>query len=219
MSRKTNDSGPPKVMTWGKATPALVISVISDALRLMFVGFIFWARDGRPILHEHDERLGWVTGRIDDCGVYRRRGGTWLLWFRTCRNIRYCYGDGRGAPRVARGRRLALGEKFAHIQREHAVVRREPSVQRDAVHWSDTCDYRIRMENAQQSNQNRKSRLRQMEKENAERQRQAAQQAQLMQAKAMQQQAANDATYNQIQAANDEKYNGEETRENLRKAA
>ena len=33
---------PPEVMTWGKATPALVISVIFDALRLMFVGFIFF---------------------------------------------------------------------------------------------------------------------------------------------------------------------------------
>ena len=42
MPRKTNNKPPPEVMTWGKATPALVISVIFDALRLMFVGFIFF---------------------------------------------------------------------------------------------------------------------------------------------------------------------------------
>lgn len=42
MPRKTKSSPPPEVMTWGKATPALVISGIFDALRLMFVGFIFF---------------------------------------------------------------------------------------------------------------------------------------------------------------------------------
>lgn len=42
MPRKTSKSKPPEVMTWAKATPSLVISGISDALRLMFVGFIFF---------------------------------------------------------------------------------------------------------------------------------------------------------------------------------
>ncbi|MDP2654952.1 MAG: hypothetical protein Q8P17_00055 [bacterium] len=42
MPQKRNSTPPPEVMTWGKATPALVISVIFDALRLMFVGFIFF---------------------------------------------------------------------------------------------------------------------------------------------------------------------------------
>ena len=42
MPQKRNNTPPPEVMTWGKATPALVISGIFDALRLMFVGFIFF---------------------------------------------------------------------------------------------------------------------------------------------------------------------------------
>src|SRR3989344_3401449 len=42
MPQKRNNPPPPEVETWGKATPALVISGIFDALRLMFVGFIFF---------------------------------------------------------------------------------------------------------------------------------------------------------------------------------
>ena len=112
-------------------------------------------------------------------------------------------------PQVARGRRLALGEKIRGLFKENTLrFVREPSVRRDAVHWSDTCDYRIRMENAQQSNQNRKSRLRQMEKENAERQRRAAQQAQLMRGQSDATTSGKRCDIQSNQAANDEKYNG-----------
>ena len=60
MSRKTNDSGPPKVMTWGRAAPVLVLCVIFDALRAFFSMFwFFWARIGGSILHE-SATSGWV---------------------------------------------------------------------------------------------------------------------------------------------------------------
>jgi glucan phosphoethanolaminetransferase (alkaline phosphatase superfamily) len=42
MPQKRNSQEPPEVMTWGKATPVLVVCVIFDALRFMFEWFIFF---------------------------------------------------------------------------------------------------------------------------------------------------------------------------------
>lgn len=40
--RRRNNQEPPKVMTWGKASPALVIAAIFDVLRFMFQWFWFF---------------------------------------------------------------------------------------------------------------------------------------------------------------------------------
>src|SRR3989344_7764252 len=42
MPRKTAKSEPPQVMTWGKATPIIVVSLVFDALRFMFTMFWFF---------------------------------------------------------------------------------------------------------------------------------------------------------------------------------
>ncbi|MEK7135820.1 MAG: hypothetical protein AAB831_01520 [Patescibacteria group bacterium] len=220
MSRKTNDSGPPKVMTWGKATPALVISVISDALRLMFVGFIFFG-PAMAGLYCTSTTSGWV-GSLGGLTTAACTAGAVALGF---------YGF---VPAATFGTVMAMAvgllgwlvvggwlwAKNSRIFKENTLwfvgsllfsempfIGAIPAI--TASVWKMHSN-QIKIEKAV---------FAKWKKENAERQRQAAQQAQLMQAKAMQQQAANDATYNQIQAANDEKYNGEEIPEEVRKAA
>ena len=59
MPRKTNDSGPPKVMTWGKAMPVLVLCVIFDALRAFFSMFWFFG-PALAALYCTSTTSGWV---------------------------------------------------------------------------------------------------------------------------------------------------------------
>src|SRR5665647_1948180 len=42
MPQNKNSEGPPKAMTWGKAIPILILSLVFDAIRLLFEMFWFF---------------------------------------------------------------------------------------------------------------------------------------------------------------------------------
>lgn len=209
-------------MTWGKATPALVISVISDALRLMFMGFIFFGPAMAGLFCEY--KAGeWVGAAFGLTKVACTGGAVALGFF--------------GAPVfIAFGTVMAMATGFAGWLAVGG--------------WMLATNSRIFKENTlwfvgsllfsevpfigaipaitvsvwkMHSNQIKieETAYKKWEKENAvaQQQMQNQQMEQLAQARAVQQQAANDALYNQAQAANDERYSADEIPEGARETA
>ena len=207
-------------MTWSKATPALVISVIFDALRLMFVGFIFFgpAMDGLYCDYKVSDLIGTAFG-LTTAGC--AAGAATLGFF--------------GAPAfMAFGTVMAMATGFAgwlfvgiwlmitnsRIFKENALwfvgsllfsevpfIGAIPAItvsvwkmHSNQIKIEKEAYAKWKKENADAQLQEQNQRATQIA------QLQVAQQAQL----AQQQEAANDALYDQIEAANDERYNAEE---------
>lgn len=215
MPRKTKSSPPPEVMTWAKATPALVIAGIFDALRLMFVGFIFFG----PAM----------AGLYCDYKVSDWIGSAFGLTKAACASGAVAVGFFGAPALIAFGTVMAMAVGFAgwlavggwlmitnsRIFKENTLwfvgsllfsevpfIGAIPAI---TVSVWKMHSNQIKIE---------KAAYKKWENETAaveiqERQRQIAQ-AQFIQGSAVQQQAANDALYNQAQATNDEKYNDDE---------
>lgn len=221
MPRKRNSQAPP-VMTWGRAVPVLAISVVFDALRLMFEFFWFF---------------GPALAAIYCAATTTTKVGDFL-----CSATAVAAGVVGAAPIAALGVIMAMAVGFAGwltvgfilfatnsrifkeqglwfvgslLLSEVPILGAIPAITVSVWKMYNT---QIKVERAA---------LQKFEKENAsslnrERQQEAARVAQAQSAQQMrivQQEAANDAVYGQIEAANDEKYNNEEIPEGQQKAA
>ena len=220
---------PPKAMTWGKATPALVISGIFDALRLMFVGFIFFgpAMAGLYCDYKVSDWIGSAFGLTSAaCGAAVATGAFFSAPALMAFGMVMAMAVGLTGWLAVGGWLLATNSR---IFKENALwfvgsllfsevpfVGAIPAI---TVSVWKMHSHQIKIE---------KAALKKWEKENAEKQakkrsEQAAQLMQMQQLQAVQQtqsqvvqqaqlvaqDAANDENYKQIQAANDDQYTQE----------
>ncbi|OGG78070.1 hypothetical protein A3A36_02775 [Candidatus Kaiserbacteria bacterium RIFCSPLOWO2_01_FULL_52_12b] len=206
MPQKRNSQEPPKVMTWGKAAPTLVIAAIFDVLRLMFMFFWFFG----PAL------VGlYCTVKVGDVWVV----GTLLA--KGCVAGAAAIGIGGFAPIAAFGVIMAMAVGFAgwltvgfillifnkRIFKENALwfvgsllISEIPivgSVPAITIVVRKMYSNQIKLEKAAlKKYQDEQTATQLKEQQQQAVQRQAAQQAQ----------AANDELYDQAQTANDEDY-------------
>ncbi len=200
--RPRNNKKPPEVMTWGKATPALVISVIFDALRLMFEMFWFFGPALAAVICTVKAGGSSVAGGV--CTLVAGAAGFFGAGAIETFGVVMAMATGL-AGWLTVG--LVLMIFNGRIFKENAIwfagsllVSETPII--GSVPALTITVWRMH------SNQIRieKEAYKKWEKENADAQAQERnrQNAQLMQARAAQQEAANDAMYEQSQATNEE---------------
>mgnify|MGYP001560785931 FL=1 len=216
MPQKRNSTPPPEVMTWPKAAPALVISVIFDALRLMFMGFIFFGPAMAGLFCTVKAGGSAAAGAVCTAaaGAAGFFGAPALIAFGTVMAMATGFAGWLfvGGWLMATNSRIfkenTLWFVGSLLFSEVPFIGAIPAI---TVSVWKMHSNQIKIE---------KAAYKKWEKENADAQAQERkQQIAEMQMRLAQREAANDAVYNQIQAANDEKYSNEEIPEDLQKAA